>query len=267
MDSVIERNHGFMGMDSALKDSGLERVDNHVKPKGFELVVATTSDIRSHPHELYISMIANRLDQWARPDWLDLGCGWHFDWPWELEREKKMLGRANVVGLDLDCQAVAKHRTMVKKVVGSIATLPFASGSFDVVTANVVVEHLKYPSLAFSEVFRVLRRDGSFILRTPSARSYFVRIARLLPQGFKVWLATGIIQKRKPEDIYPAHYRANTSAVIEEICKIVGFRRLDVRVTRARGILTRVPALARVERIAASAAGMSEGNLVVEAFK
>jgi ubiquinone/menaquinone biosynthesis C-methylase UbiE len=231
------------------------------------LVVHTSNDISLHPHEIYLSVIEQHLIPPAHPDWLDVGCGWHFDWPWEPEREKVLLGKANVVGLDPDWQAVARHRAIGNRTVGVVERLPFADNSFDLVTANVVVEHLKYPSLAFAEIFRVLKAGGSFVFRTPSARSYFVKIARWLPQGVKVWLATRVVQNRNPEDVYPAQYRANTAEVIGEICKVVGFRRIDVTVTRARGILTKVPVLARLERAGAMALRITEGNLIVEARK
>jgi ubiquinone/menaquinone biosynthesis C-methylase UbiE len=235
--------------------------------KGCPLVVRAHDNIALHPHDLYISMIANRLQQSTRPDWLDVGCGWHFDWRWEQEREKAILSMANIVGLDPDWQAVSRHRTITKRTVGTVEALPFASGSFDMVTANVVVEHLKYPALAFAEIFRVLRSGGWFVFRTPSARSYFVRIAQRLPQALKVWLASRVIEKRDPADIYAAHYRANTSEVIQEICRLIGFREVNVIVTKARGIFSRAPALARMERAGSSMLGITEGNLIVEVCK
>jgi len=245
----------------------MEPLDDNAQDRGLKLIVNTSTDTGLHPHDVFISKVVKRLSQWTQPDWLDVGCGWHFDWPWELEREKALLCAANVVGLDSDRQAIARHRTIRNRTVGTIERLPFASRSFDIVTASVVLEHLKYPALAFAEIFRVLKCGGCFIFRTPSARSYFVRVARWLPQNLKVWLATGIIQTRNPEDVYPAHYRVNTSETIQEICKIVGFRRIEITVTKFRGILGKVPALARVERIGASVLGMTEGNLVVEALK
>jgi ubiquinone/menaquinone biosynthesis C-methylase UbiE len=230
-------------------------------------VVRASNDLSLHPHDVYLLMIERHLSPSVHPDWLDVGCGWHFDWPWEPEREKALLSKANVVGLDPDWQAVARHRTIRNRAVGVVERLPFASNSFDLVTANVVVEHLKYPSLAFAEIFRVLRPGGSFVFRTPSARGYFVKIARRLPQSLKVWLATRVVQNRNPEDVYPAQYRANTTEVVNEICEVVGFRRVQVTVTRARGVLTKVPLLARVERVGATILGLAEGNLIVEARK
>jgi len=235
--------------------------------KSCRLVVRVNDDIALHPHDLYMSLIANRLRQWTQPDWLDVGCGWHFDWQWEHEREKQTLSKANIVGLDPDWQAVSRHRTITKRTVATVEALPFAAGSFDMVTANVVVEHLKYPSLAFAEIFRVLRSGGWFVFRTPSARSYFVRIAQRLPQGLKVWLASRVIERRDPADIYPAHYRANTSEVIQEICRAIGFREVNVVVTKARGVFSRAPSLARIERAGSSMLGITEGNLIVEVCK
>lgn len=250
-----------------LASADLRRLDENGAVNGCRLVIRANDNIAVHPHDLYVSLVANRLQQWTRPDWLDVGCGWHFDWKWEHEREKEMLSAANIVGLDPDWQAVARHRTITRRTVGTVETLPFAAGSFDLVTANVVVEHLKYPSLAFAEIFRVLRSGGWFMFRTPSARSYFVRIAKRLPQGLKVWLASRVIEKRDPADIYPAHYRANTSEVIQEICRQIGFREVNIVVTKARGVFSRVPGLGRIERTGASMLGITEGNLIVEVCK
>jgi ubiquinone/menaquinone biosynthesis C-methylase UbiE len=254
-------------VNAVLESSESQALGKDSDKDGGGLVVHTSNDISLHPHDLYLSLIEQHLNSPGHPDWLDVGCGWHFDWPWEPEREKALLSKANVVGLDPDWQAVARHRTIGNRTVGVVERLPFGDNSFDLVTANVVVEHLKYPSLAFAEIFRVLKAGGSFLFRTPSARSYFVKIARWLPQSVKVWLATRVVQNRSPEDVYPAQYRANTAEVVGEICKIVGFRRVEVTVTRARGILTKVPVLARVERAGASVLGMTEGNLIVEARK
>jgi 2-polyprenyl-3-methyl-5-hydroxy-6-metoxy-1,4-benzoquinol methylase len=51
------------------------------------------------------------------------------------------------------------------------AALPFASDSFDVVTALAVVEHISNIGLFFPEVHRVLRKDGFFIFTTPSPKA------------------------------------------------------------------------------------------------
>ena len=234
---------------------------------GFAVRVSKTDDSSIHPHDLYISRLSDYVQRNARVEWLDVGCGWHCDWPWALEREKLLVRAANIFGLDPDWQAIVRHRTIRKRVVGVIERLPYAGNSFDLVSANVVVEHLRRPHAAFAEVFRVLRPDGVFLFRTPSARSFFVRIARRLPQGLKRWLASRVIERRKVEDIYPAHYLANTPEIIEEICERVGFRQVSVTITRARGVFGRFPRLHRVESFLTTKLSSSEGTLLVEAQK
>jgi ubiquinone/menaquinone biosynthesis C-methylase UbiE len=230
-------------------------------------VVSTNDDLKVHAHDRFIETVRGHLQSRSQPQWLDVGCGWHFDWRWEESRERDLLSRASVVGLDPDWQAVARHRSIERRAVGIVERLPFADGIFDLVTANVVVEHLKHPALAFAEIFRVLRPRGVFVFRTPSARSHFVRVAKLLPQGIKTWLAAGILDGRSEEDVYPAHYLANTAEDIGALCQMIGFRNTHVLITRAQGALRRVPFFARVERGAAAAFGMTEGNLIVEAQK
>ncbi len=235
--------------------------------RALDLLIERSDDLSKHPHDVYISRIADQLKRSECSDWLDVGCGWHMDFPWEAAREKRLVSRANVVGIDPDWQAVARHRTISRRTVGFVERLPFADRCFNLVTANVVVEHLEYPSLAFAEIFRVLRAGGCFLFRTPSARSYFVKIARLLPQGLKVRLASGVIQDRDPVDIYPAHYRANTTESIAEICAASDFRKLEILITRAQGVLGKLPKLRHVERSIMAALGFTEGNLIVQAWK
>lgn len=229
--------------------------------------VVVSESLALHAHDHFIQAVESRVKRQPGLRWLDVGCGWHFDWRWEEQRERALLSQADVVGLDPDWQAIARHRTIEKRAVGIVERLPFGSENFDLVTANVVVEHLKHPALAFAEIFRVLRPDGVFIFRTPSARSHFVRVAKRLPQGLKTRLAAGILEDRSPEDVYPAHYLANTADEVGAICQMLGFRTTRVLITRARGALTKIPWLAGLERTVAGALGMTEGNLIVETTK
>jgi len=45
---------------------------------------------------------------------------------------------------------------------------PFEASSFDFVTANALVEHIREPNIYFSEVKRVLQEGGLFLLTTPN---------------------------------------------------------------------------------------------------
>ncbi len=116
--------------------------------------------------------------------WLDLGCGHQLLPSWQSARERDLIARAGVVvGLDYDLESVRRHSTIAYRCRGDIGSLPFESESFDLVTANMVVEHLDHPERQFREVARVLRPGGIFLYHTPNADNYQVRIARLVPRG------------------------------------------------------------------------------------
>ena len=57
--------------------------------------------------------------------------------------------------------------------IESIKELPFAGNEFDIVTMLAVFEHLEPGNIqrVFSEVYRVLKKDGLLILTTPAVWS------------------------------------------------------------------------------------------------
>ena len=105
--------------------------------------------------------------------------------------------------------SLRKHLPIHRLVRGDIGVLPFAPASFDLVTLDMVVEHLDRPDLQFREVERVLRPDGVLLLHTPNALGYVTLINRCLPHGLSRRLA-GYFDGREAGDVFPAHYRANS---------------------------------------------------------
>lgn len=69
-------------------------------------------------------------------------------------------GAAVYVALDIDAAALPH-------VVGDAQRLPFADGSFDVVLANNVIEHLGEPAVGVSEMRRVLASHGQVLYTIP----------------------------------------------------------------------------------------------------
>jgi SAM-dependent methyltransferase len=55
----------------------------------------------------------------------------------------------------------------VDQLVDLNGPLPFPAGSFDTVLSNDVMEHIKEPELAWSEMARVLRPNGKLIVSVP----------------------------------------------------------------------------------------------------
>lgn len=168
--------------------------------------------------------------------WLDLGCGWQItqEWAASLERQRALAARAKrFVGLDLDA-GMSKHPLLDHRVFGSGEQLPFAENCFDVVTANMVVEHLAEPERVFGEVRRVLRPGGRFVFHTPNKRYYMVWLASLAPEWLKSRVAR-LLDDRADEDIFPTYYRANTPEAVRRQLGPAGLEEEWIRVGGSGG--------------------------------
>ena len=149
--------------------------------------------------------------------WLDIGCGHNLFGSWMMNEERELTSRAQeFVGIDLDETGIAKHQTLHSRVIGNLEKLPFANARFDVVTANMVVEHIEHPDIVFGEVSRVLKNGGTLIFHTPNRDAFQNAALRKLPQAVKNKLAL-ILEGRKGEDVFPTYYRLNTREEIEKL--------------------------------------------------
>jgi SAM-dependent methyltransferase len=171
------------------------------------------------------TVFEQRLGPYARAStrWLDLGCGHRMLPEWRAESEAQLVASAPVVvGLDADYPALKRHRSIRFLTAGDITQLPFKNESFDLVTANMVVEHLSDPAKQFAEVGRVLSPGGIFLFHTPNVRSYIISLARLFPDSFKQALAK-LMEGRDAVDVYPTFYRANEAESIAAVAASSGF--------------------------------------------
>ena len=103
------------------------------------------------------------------PRWLDLGCGHQFlpDWAWTPDG-KLLSALPRIVGVDTDLPSLKRHECLRHRILSDIRTLPFLAGSFDLVTANMVMEHVEEPGQVLAEVRRVLAPGGLFLFHTPN---------------------------------------------------------------------------------------------------
>jgi len=113
---------------------------------------------------------------------LDLGCG-----------EGYFLGFAEkyfkCVGIDISSYAISRARENAKNCdlyQGDCKKLSqFKDGSFDMVTAFDVLEHLTQSEKAIKEIKRILKNEGLFIFSTPNLDSFGHRIKKEKWVGFK----------------------------------------------------------------------------------
>lgn len=154
--------------------------------------------------------------------WLDLGCGHRLLPDWRARAERVLLALVPfVVGVDYDLESLRQHRSIQHRVRADARRLPFPDETFDLVTANMVVEHLDDPDTQFADIARILRPGGVFVFHTPNASSYFVAIARRLPDSLKTRMAR-FFEGRASEDVFHTHYRANRVHDIERIAARAG---------------------------------------------
>lgn len=183
--------------------------------------------------------------------WLDLGCGhdflpsWMDGWP-VSEALESAAKAVEVVGIDLDRRALHAHATLSRKIVGDIERLPFAGETFDLVSANMVIEHVRDPVRLFHEVRRVLRPGGTFLIHTPNARGYTTWLARCVPGVLRPRIAR-ILQGRREADVYRTFYRANTIERLQHLGLQSGLACDDVRAVNSSPQFYRLSTLRRWE--------------------
>ncbi len=174
-------------------------------------------------------------------DWLDLGCGHSVFGTWMVEDEKLFTGRAGaVVGIDLDMPGLKAHQGLRHKVYGDLQHLPFPSSHFDVVTANMVVEHLPAPAPILSEIRRVLKPGGVFVFHTPNFGNPMMQIAAKAPQGLKNKLAF-ILEGRAEEDVFHTFYRLNSPEAVRSQAAQMGFTPEQINLVSTSALTQMIP--------------------------
>jgi SAM-dependent methyltransferase len=153
-----------------------------------------------------------------------------------------------VVGLDPDFEALGKHPTINARVRGDVSRLPFYSGTFELVSANMVFEHLQEPASQMAEIARVLRPGGVLIFHTPNKYGYGVLVARVLPDWVKARLAQ-FLQGREEEDVYPTFYRANSTHTIRAMAEQCGLQVREIALIVSTPTLIMIPPLVLFELV------------------
>jgi ubiquinone/menaquinone biosynthesis C-methylase UbiE len=183
----------------------------------------------------------------SRTVWLDLGCGHQVLPEWRFEVERELVNRASyVAGIDTDSLSVLRHRTIRNVLVGTVETLPFPDNSFDLITANMVVEHLADPSRAFAEIRRVLAPGGVFLFHTPNVNGYRTIVNKYLPNGFKK-LAAKLLEGRHSEDVYPTFYCCNSERTIIETANVSGLEVTQICYIPTTATFARILPIAALE--------------------
>jgi len=168
------------------------------------------------------------LESLVRPQTriLDLGCGKEFLMSW-LAPDKyrrwsaSILDNAVIFGIDPFFPCLQQNVSRLNACAFA-HSLPFPSASFDLVTANMVVEHIAEPE-SLKEILRVLKPGGAFLFHTPNLRAPQITISRLLPYSFKRRIIPVLEGGRKEDDVFPTHYQLNTKDAIASVARRSGY--------------------------------------------
>jgi SAM-dependent methyltransferase len=185
------------------------------------------------------------LQDTVKPDtvWLDLGCGRRVLPRWRAHEEIALVTSCKaVVGMDYDLHSLKDHHSIALKVKGDITGLPFRDRYFDLVTANMVVEHLDDPLKQFAEISRVLKPGGIFVFHTPNILGYPTIGNRLVPEKLKVRLIY-TLDGRNEHDIFATHYKANSRRQIRELARASGLEVLQIKMITTDAVFAVVPLL------------------------
>ncbi len=185
--------------------------------------------------EFYEEAVGRHIS--AQTVWLDAGCGKHVLPPWRAETERNLVARARLaIGCDADHEAIRKHCTLSRLVACDLAQLPMRSASVNLITCNMVVEHLERPIEVFGEFARILKPGGRVIIHTPNLYSHFVLGSRLIPKRLKPILVKAL-DGRKGEDVFPTRYCANTPARLQALMTQVGLTKESFRMLASEAAL------------------------------
>lgn len=168
--------------------------------------------------------------------WLDIGCGRRLlpEWMPQADEHQSRIVRSarSAFGIDPDFASLTDNRVVPMRVAGDCGRLPFAPASFDLLTANMVVEHVSDPDALLREAWRILKPGGLLIFHTPNLHSYATLLSTFVPDSWKKKLI-GFLEGRKEEDVFPTLYRMNVPSRIQAIGARNGFKVRELHMTES----------------------------------
>jgi len=200
----------------------------------------------THNQERYAAALSDAV----RPGdkWLDVGCGHSIvpDWAMSLEEQERLVHRAGfLVGVDVD-DGIARHRLLTYRVKAIGGQLPFKDGTFDLVTANMVIEHVVDPVNFLKDISRVLRPGGHFLFVTPNRITPMLAVSRVVPEMIKKRVVH-FLEGRDFADIFPTLYRMNGPREIRTYSDRTGFIVEQLQLIGSNGAFDRLGPVSWVE--------------------
>lgn len=93
----------------------------------------------------------------------DLGCGLEGNF---LKKNERIIGKG--FGFDLFVSDKSNNDKIKLQALDLNAKIPLPDSSVDLVTAMAVLEHLNNYEIFIKEIYRILKKDGTLVLSTPT---------------------------------------------------------------------------------------------------
>ena len=167
-------------------------VNNFDYNKYYKKISHIYNDIRlDAPNDFQLTIdIILEYTQQNKKRLLDIGCG-------TGKYGQALIQKGfDVVGIDKSPSQISEAKKVINAQEGNAIDLPYKSESFDVCIMIMMIHHMnqKERTLAFDEIYRVLKKDGVLIIKTASHEDLKHRISsRFFPEALKIDL------KRYPE--------------------------------------------------------------------
>lgn len=157
-------------------EEDFHRIGYHESGEEFDRQLGYPKEISEFLYE----RVKGRMLRWVEPGpdhhVLDVGCGAGYFLHAITEEYRKRGFTPHLSGIEISTTQLSYMVHRMKKegdrdvlaVHGSGEYLPFADGSFDLVTCSEVLEHIRNPERALTEMRRVLKPTGLLLLSTPS---------------------------------------------------------------------------------------------------
>ncbi|MFH1755651.1 MAG: class I SAM-dependent methyltransferase [Candidatus Latescibacterota bacterium] len=150
---------------------------------------------------------------------LDAGCGEKsFVKTWQPQTKL-------TVGTDLWEESIQRNKTVDLRAVADLDYIPFLDEIFDVIICDSVMEHVNHPATIYEEFYRVLKKNGTLIVRTNSIYNPFMVINRILP--IKVRNMIKDLFRIPYGATFPAPYRCNTLRKTHSLLTRIGFKKVS----------------------------------------
>ncbi len=152
---------------------------------------------------------------------------------------------ARLVGIDISSE-VLRNEYLDEAYCCDAAQMPFEDHEFDLAFSDYVFEHLRDPRAVIKEIYRVLKPNGYFLLRTPNKWYFISLIAFALPRSMQITLLERFTN-RGPEDVFPKFFRCNTEKSVMRAFGQMGFVTEELLlVEKEPGYFIRSPFLFRI---------------------